>query len=150
MIRGPIVAIDTTMRNFAAVFLIFASIPNLGCNVVQERREVHTLANLQALAARLQEMAEVDAAVEREDFDSVANEYFDHGEDPWGNLILFVPGSESGHSTFLLISTGSDGVLDIADAGEYFEIIQPRNSLDQEGRDIVMKGSTALSYGAHK
>ena len=138
------------MRTSAARVLIYAAILALGCDVVRERREVHTLANLQALAARLQRLAENDAAVRREDFDSVVDEYFGRGEDPWGNPILFVPASACAGSTFLLISTGSDGALDFAEAGKYFELDRPPDLSAGKGRDIVLKSSRVLRHGAHK
>ena len=138
------------IRFFSALFLICAAAANLNCRALEGRREIHTLANLQALAARLERMAETEATVNRENFGALVEEYFEHGDDPWGNTIIFVPGFNAGHSTFLLISTGSDGALDVVNPEDYFDASQQLACTDREGQDIVMKGSKALRYGAHK
>lgn len=138
------------MRYFNTILWSLAILVLSGCQIQQERRESHTLANLQALAARLQDVAENRTSVEKKDFDSVVQEYFENGKDPWGNPIVFVSSLEGGKTTFLLISTGSDGALDVANEREYFEVDEPISSLKEDGRDIVMRGVTAISYGAHK
>ncbi len=131
-------------RTASLLILIGSCGAALGCWVLDEKDEVVTLANLQALSARLQGMREAHSLVVRADFDSVVDVYFPGGKDPWGEPIIFVPAAESA-STFLLISTGRNGVLDASDPSDYFE----RNPGDGGG-DIVLRGSTAVSYGAHK
>lgn len=138
------------MRYFNTILWSLAVLVLSGCQILQERRELHTLANLQALAARLQDVAEDRASVEKKDFDSVVQEYFKNGKDPWGNPIVFVSYLEGGKATFLLISIGSDGTLDVANEREYFEVDEPVSPLREDGRDIVMRGVTVISYGAHK
>ncbi len=115
----------------------------LGCWVLDEKDEIGTLANLQALSARSQGMREAHSLVVRADFDSVVDVYFPGGKDPWGQPIIFVPAAETA-STFLLVSTGRNGVLDASDPSDYFE------RTPGDGGDIVLRGSTAVSYGAHK
>ncbi len=131
------------LRTASLLLLIGSCGAAFGCWIPDEKDEVVTLANLQILSARLQGMREADSLVVRADFDSVVDVHFPGGKDPWGEPIIFLAAAESA-STFLLISTGRNGVLDASDPSDYFE----RNP--GEGGDIVMRGSTAVSYGAHK
>ena len=137
-------------KNTAALFLVCVTCNLLGCGVIQDQREIHTFGNLQALAAKLRQLTRIDAEVSRDDFDSVVMDYFENGKDPWGNPILFFPPSETGQKTFLLISLGSDGILDVDEPADYFNLSSGLEPAEKEGRDIVMKGYKAISYGAHK
>lgn len=142
-------AIDVSIRNRAALLMICVAFATPGCKAVQEFREVSTLANLQALSARLYEIAGTGAAVDQVDFETVVNEYFDRGEDPWGNPIVFIPAFD-GESAFLLISTGSDGTLDVAAPEAYFRVARQVAAVEREGQDIVLRGSETVRHGAAK
>lgn len=148
-INRSVMMIDFRMRAHAALLMICAAVACASCEFVQDSRELSTLVKLQALSARLYEIAGTGSAVEREDFESVVHEYFDHREEPWANSIIFIPAPD-GESAFLLISTGSDGTLDVAEPEEYFGATRQPASVDREGQDIVLRGSEAIRYGAHK
>lgn len=138
------------MSRLNLLALLLAVLLSAACDIENSRREVRTLANLQALALSLQDMLTSGEVVERADFESMVQKYFDQGKDPWGSLIVFIPGSENGQSDFLLISLGSDAALDVRDPKQYFELQEPPQPSKTTGRDIVMRGNRTISYGAHK
>jgi type II secretory pathway pseudopilin PulG len=146
------VAIDrrTGLHLRAVLLLLCVASASGSCKWVDSSRELTTLANLQALSAKLRYTAGTSTAVGRKEFDSAVNEYFEDGADPWGNPILFIPAPD-GENIFLLISTGSDGTLDVADPEAYLRVArQPSGLPHRKGQDIVLRGSEAVRHGAEK
>lgn len=138
------------MSHPTSILLLFISLLLFGCSIEQQRREINTLANLQTLSKVLRRSAGAESAVQIQDFENSVGNYFDNGKDLWGSPILFIPASESNQSTFLLISMGTDRRLDVSDPLKYYQIDEPVRSQDQEGKDIVLRGKKAVSYGASK
>lgn len=139
------------MRRSISFCLFFTLLTLLGCNVDRQRREINTLANLQSLAYALDDEAGGEGAVRSQHFKLFVETFFRGGKDLWGNPIIFISASDSNKSTFLLISMGSDGQLDVADPLMYYDIDEPLRSPDQGGNDIVIRGKRkAVSYGASK
>ena len=122
----------------------------LGCKPVNDRREALTFANLQPMAFALTHVLKEKGTVSRQDFDEHLPRYFQEGKDPWGQLIIFVPATSEGGSNFLLISTGRDRALDVEKPEDYRDFEPQQGESTRPGQDIVMRGRTALRYGAHK
>lgn len=114
----------------------------------QLTEQLPTFANLQCSAIEVQKMQRLDMNLERTNVEKAIVDCFGSAQDVWGNEIQFLISPENPHS-FLLISLGSDGKLDIPDPHFYFND-KPRNIIGQLERDIIFRDGVAVTDAGKK
>jgi hypothetical protein len=110
-------------------------------------RQTPTFADLQAISRKLDRLRETRGSFTVADALRVARPYRG-GRDSWGNPYLFEVRTTPSFS-FLAISTGRDGRLDVADASNYFSWPQ-ENIVGKLDRDIVFRDGAAVTIGSPK
>lgn len=126
----------------AALFAVIAVCLS-ACNALNEARQVKTYANMQAIVSRL----ETSRAQGRDVFRAqsqyaIASEA--DGHDQWGNPFVFIMKDQGQNYSYLLISYGSDGQLDVASPDMYFDDNKEELILGQPERDIVFRDGLPL------
>lgn len=126
-------------------FLLLSAITLAGCGLsdaYQRAKQVRTYTDLQTLAHRIdQGLAEHSlSSAEAENILQQVND----GRDAWGNRFIFRSKSDRGKFSYLLISLGSDGRLDVEDADAYFTVPISHVHGNSE-RDLVFRDGQAVT-----
>lgn len=135
----------TSLRWFIAALTLLA----LSCAVRDHVRQRETYANMlqswRILAERLE-------AVPRQELTSEDAMKLLHSQnrdiDAWGNPLMVVLNRQNAHVSYLLISMGADGRLDVPDPVSYFHL----TPIDIHGKyehDIVLKDGEPLTFAGN-
>lgn len=114
-----------------------------GCKVLNEARQVRTYASMQTIVSRLEAIkADREQSFKAKSRGVIASEA--NGLDQWGNpFVLIVKDNEGSRYSYVLISRGSDGQLDVASPDVYFDE-KEEFILGQPERDIVFRDGLPL------
>lgn len=131
---------------FATVALA-ASLPSCGIRDGYVRaKQVRTFADLQVITERIDDAISKNRGMIQP---SQAREVIlgvNGGRDAWGNEILFHSNVRDGKFTYVLVSPGEDGKLDLASLDDYFGV--PVSSVHGlGGKDIVFRDGQPVTMG---
>ena len=124
-------------RNLGAVIAVLLVTICTGCRAYNSAKQVRTVADLQSMCARIEgdkkENRPPDEARIRMLVGQVAN-----GRDAWGYPILVATRDTLAGSRYLLVSTGSDGQLDVSAPARYFD------QIPADAREIAVARATKV------
>ena len=114
----------------------------------QLTEQLPTFANLQVVAAQIQRQLESNPGLSDNEVRTMVRGFFGEFRDAWGDEIIYVRKNRQDIS-FLLISPGADGKLDVKDPAIYFLV--PRTEIiGQLDRDIVFRDGVAVTNGGKR
>ena len=125
--------------------LLLLALALVGCgfyDAYQRAKQVRTYADLQTLARRIDQVF-AEHPLSSAEIEGILQEVND-GRDAWGNRFIFRSRVVRGKSSYLLISLGSDGRLDVEDASAYFSAPMSRVH-GHSGRDLVFRDGQAVT-----
>lgn len=132
----------TTQLNLSTILFAGAAVCLSACNPLNEARQVRTYANMQAIVSRLETVREQGKTIFKAQSQSaIASEA--NGRDQWGNPFVLIVKDQGPKYSYLLISYGSDGQLDVASPEIYFDD-KEELILGQPERDIVFRDGLPL------
>jgi hypothetical protein len=131
-------------RHLLGALLLVFVITGCGLKRGYDRaKQARTFADLQVMAARLSDTisktGDLSEAQAARTIKSVNG-----GRDAWGNDVVFRSRSRDGRISYVLVSPGSDGVLEHPDLDDYFA--QSASDVhDDSRRDIVFRDGEAIT-----
>lgn len=131
----------------AAVTLVVFAIMLFGLvsaiSFYRRARQLRTFVDMEFISRHVEMMVREHGKLDEADLTQAIHSVGD-GRDAWGNEFILLLDVESDDLRYLLISRGSDGFLDVADVGEYFEM-QKANIKEDYKRDIVFLNGVPLT-----
>jgi hypothetical protein len=113
----------------------------------QIRKQLPTFANLQEISRQLQYKVEAKGFFSQEAGMEIV-QALNGGRDEWGHPFVLEVRSQPEFS-FVVLSPGKDGMLDVSDVSEYFEM-ETEDVVGQLDRDIVFRDGQPVTIASSK
>jgi len=126
----------------AGASFALAAFLGLSCNALDRSRQVQTFGDMQVMAEMitdLQRTGQPSAVQVRSALRRVHD-----GRDAWGNEVSFFATAESGRHGYILVSPGSDGILESEDEAYYLQL-EHEDIRGTAVRDIVFRDGKAVT-----
>jgi hypothetical protein len=136
MMRKSFVALLTLLVVVSSVMLFFV------ISYVRRAKQVRAFADLQTIAARVGALGS-ESVLSREAVEGAVRSV-NRGQDPWGHAIIVETQETSTGLSYLLVSRGADGRLDVDEVTSYF-VAEPRRVHGEYWRDIVFLDGRAIT-----
>lgn len=119
-----------------------------GCDYTQGVKQVRSTADLQSITARIENSKSQGSVADVERIVTAAVASVHAGKDPWGHPYIWRVRADAKGVSYVVLSTGSDGQLDVAAIDEYFTK-EGRKVLrsSEHKRDIVFRDGDAVVTG---
>lgn len=136
------------LSSFWRLWMLLGFLFIAGCDYMQGVKQVRTTAGLQAITARIEDRQLRPLADEMEAVVTSAIAADSDGRDAWGHPYLWEIRLDHNRIEYVVLSTGSDGRLDVPTLDDYFS----RSGLEvlrasEHDRDIVFRNGQAVVTG---
>ena len=138
---------NQSMRCRTVLVLLVAGL-TIGCHeYFQLTRQTATFADMQNISRELFDSCHETGTLSEEVASRIASQY-NNGKDRWGNPFLFHYRDHPACS-FILVSLGSDGIIDVDDITIYFEK-RREDIVGHLDRDIVFRDGMWITRASAK
>jgi hypothetical protein len=119
-----------------------------GCDYTEGVKQVRSTADLQSIAAKIESSKSQGSVGDVERIVTTAVASVHAGKDPWGHPYVWRVREGAKGASYVVLSTGSDGQLDVPTIDEYFtkDGVEVLRSSEHK-RDIVFRDGDALRTG---
>ena len=118
------------------------------CDYTEGVKQVRCTADLQTITAKVENEKSQRSAADVERVVSAAVASVHGGRDPWGNPYVWKIRAGANGVSYVVLSTGSDGQLDVPAIDDYFTTKQHQVlRASEHARDIVFRDGEALVTG---
>jgi hypothetical protein len=110
-----------------------------GCGALDRGKQVRSVGTMQAIVAKLEDVRRLGPTglYDRPRMQALIQSV-ERGRDGWGHELLYLVTAAQRGPSYVLVSLGSDGKLDVSDPVEYFNA-PPSRIVDEPWRDIVFR-----------
>lgn len=116
-----------------------------GCRVYSRAKQVRTVANMQGMSVLIERNKDEHRPIDERTIRTLVTKVGD-GRDAWGNQILVATRETPTGGRYLLVSTGSDGQLNVDTPARYFDQA-PADVREDATRDIVFIDGKDVTHG---
>ncbi len=136
------------MSNVHSQILLVVTGLLFGCDAQQQlSRQIPTFANLKNMSLTIQRVVDEQSSISSAEAARIIGK-INMGLDAWGNPVIFKARQDSEFS-FVLISLGRDGRLDVDHVDQYFTYPQ-EDIVGKFDRDIVFRDGKPVTLASNK